>query len=314
MNVLKQYSTIEDNNESLYTIIIHNKIQKEVVVYFESQLEKAKKINDPIKKTKINNQLFNFVKYIKDNYEEESIIHSIFLLHKKIVNYPLTQSNIQTAVKYDIPRIFVKNDNYLDIDYLLDLFENFTFIYSLKVNKNELSIYELNKNKHCILETLKITSEEKIIEWIQKIKTEKQYKDSVILFGQSPFIDKLPVLKQVIIEKKMLSHNEMYEVYEQDRIKGNHLLLKKRLDDMQNSNTNLDLYVFGKLKLEIKDSIECYSIKELYITKEKLDKLKTFVESEFFNFKIILIESLEPGDIAEQFIKDYNGIMGMKYY
>jgi hypothetical protein len=314
MNILKQYSSLEDNNESLYTIIIHNKIQKEAVVYFEAQLEKAKKINDPIKKTKINNQLFQFIKYMKDNYEEEETIHSIFLLHKKIVNYPLTQANIETAVTYDVPKIFMKNDNFLDIDYLLDLFENFTFFYSLKINKNELSVYEFNKNKHCILETVKITTEEKIVDMIQKIKTEKQYKESIVLFGQSPFIDKLPILKKVIIEKKMLSHNEMYEVYEQDRIKENHVLLKKRIDDMQNSNTNLDLYVFGKLKLEIKDAIECYSIKELYITKQKLDKLKTFVENEFFNFKIILIESLEPGDIAEQFIKDYNGMMGIKYY
>lgn len=314
MNTLTQYKTVEDNNESLYTIIIHNKTQNDVVTYFESQLEKAKKINDSVKKNKINNQLFNFIKYIKENYEEETIIHSIFLLHKKITCHKLNNDNISIAIKYDIPKIVMINDNFLHIDYVIDLFENFNFIYSFKINKNELTIYELNKNKQCVLETLKITNEEKILEWIQKIKTEKQYKESVIIFGISPIIDKFVGVKQVIIEKKMLSQTEVYDVYEKDLIRGNHLLLKKRLDDMQNPNTHLDIYVFGKLKVEIKDSLESYSLKELYITKDKLEKLKTFVDNDVFNFKIILIESLEHGDIAQQFIKDYNGIMGIKYF
>ena len=122
-------------------------------------------------------------------------------------------------------------------------------------------------------------------------------------------------MKQVIVEKKMLTIVEVYEVYERECNKLNHQLLEKRLTDMQNVNTNLDLYVFGKLKIEIKEAIEAYQIKELYITREKQEKLKTFIEDDScFNFKIILIESLEEGDIAYRFSKDYNGVMGIKYF
>ena len=44
-------------------------------------------------------------------------------------------------------------------------------------------------------------------------------------------------------------------------MKKNHIELEKRLNDLQNSKTNIDLYIFGKLKIEIKDAIESYSIK-----------------------------------------------------
>ena len=316
MNALKEYSSLQDNHESFYTILIHNKSQKDVVSYFEDLLEKSKKIHDPVKKYKINNQLFGFIQYVKNNYEEEEMmIHSIFLLHKKIVNHGLTVENIATAIKYNIPKIVIKNDNYLYIDYVIDLFENFTFIYGFRINKNELQVVECNKNKHCILETSKIVNEEKILEWMQKIKTEKQCKDMFIVCGQSPLLDKIIGMKQVIVEKKILNILEMYEIYERECNKLNHQLLEKRLVDMQNVNTNLDLYVFGKLKMEIKDAIEAYQIKELYITREKLEKLKTFIEdNSCFNFKIILIESLEQGDIACRFSKDYNGVMGIKYF
>ena len=68
------------------------------------------------------------------------------------------------------------------------------------------------------------------------------------------------------------------------------------------------------LKIEIKDAIESYSIKELYIEEKKLNKLKEFIDHTLLNFKIINIKSLENNDIADSFIKNYNGIMGIKYY
>jgi hypothetical protein len=83
---------------------------------------------------------------------------------------------------------------------------------------------------------------------------------------------------------------------------------------MKNEKTNIDLYIFGKLKIEIKDAIESYSIKELYIEEKKLNKLKEFIDHTLLNFKIINIKSLENNDIADSFIKNYNGIMGIKYY
>ena len=52
MNKLKEYSNIEDSIETLYSIYIYNKKVKEVINYFEDELEKAKRINNPVKKIK----------------------------------------------------------------------------------------------------------------------------------------------------------------------------------------------------------------------------------------------------------------------
>jgi hypothetical protein len=67
----------------------------------------------------------------------------------------------------------------------------------------------------------------------------------------------------------------------------------------------------GNLEKHIEEN---YLLKELYIEEEKLEKLKTFVSEEFFNFKIFPIKVIEQGDIADNFIKNFNGIMGIKYY
>jgi ABC-type enterochelin transport system substrate-binding protein len=60
MNKLKEYNSIEDSIETLYSIYIYKKKVKEVINYFENELENAKKINNIIKKNKINNRLFIF--------------------------------------------------------------------------------------------------------------------------------------------------------------------------------------------------------------------------------------------------------------
>jgi len=92
-------------------------------------------------------------------------------------------------------------------------------------------------------------------------------------------------------------------------------LLEKKINELTNPNTNLDLFVFGKLKKEILESIENFQLKELYIEKRKLDILKQCIcDDSCLNFKIIEIESLEEGDIASQFIDNYKGLMGIKYF
>ena len=311
MNKLKEYTSIDDSIETLYSIYIYNKKVKEVVNYFEDELEKAKKINNPIKKNKINNRLFNFIKYLNDNYEEELLLNSIFLVHDKIIPYQLKKVEIEIAEHYNFPKIFVKCDTKFLIDYFIDLFYNLTFIYAIKINKNEYSIIKLNSNKIKIIEHGKINNEQKIVELIENIRNTQNYKDFIIIIGNV----KIPSnIKNIIFSKDLLNNDAIYLLYENEIMKENNILLKKRLDELKNENTNLDLFVFGKLKFEIKDAIESYALKELYIETKKLENLKKIISDEFLNFKIIPIKSLENGDDAFNFIKNYNGLMGFKYF
>ena len=316
MECIKNLKNEKNNNESLITILIYDKIASYVIKYLEAQLEKAKNISNPIKKHKINNRLFSMIRYINDNFEESHIINNIFLINDSIFRYDLNESEIKTAKEYNFEKIILRNENIFLIDYLLDLFTNFEFIYSIKINKNEYTISKFNRNKskNIGIDGSKLSNETVILTEIEYIRKNENYKDLVIIYGISPIIAKLGIIKNVLIKNEFMNNNDLYNLYLDEIMKKNMIELEKRLNDLQNEKTNTDLYLFGKLKIEIKEAIESYSVKELYIEDRKLEKLKEFVDESFFNFKIIEIKSLEYGDIGDQFIKNYNGIMGIKYF
>jgi hypothetical protein len=308
-----------DTTESLLSIYIYNKKISEVINFFEEQLEKAKKISNPIKKHKINNRLFNFIGYLKNNIEQSddnTIINKIYFINDSIKEYNLTKKEVEVANLYNFINIFYKCDSYYYIDYFIDLFYNLDLYYYIKINKSELFVNEFNKNKERNIFNCKISNELKIIEEYDNIR--KKYKDIIIIYGNSMFINKIKNMEEkfnnIYITNEFLSKESCYEVYENELMNKNYLLLDNRLKELSNEKCNTDIYVFGKLKMEIKEAIESYLLKELYIEDKKLEKLKTFIDESYFNFKIIPIKSLKDGDIGFQFIKDYNGIMGIKYF
>ena len=316
MDCIKNLKNENDNNESLITILIYDKISSYVIKYLESQLEKAKNISNPIKKHKINNRLFSMIRYLNDNFEESDIINNIFLINDTIFRYNLNEYEIKIAKEYNFEKLMIRNENIFLIDYLLDLFNNFEFIYAIKINKNEYTVSKFNKNKskNIVSDGCKLSNEIIILTEIDNIRKNENYKDLVIVYGVSPYIAKLGIIKNVLIKNEFMNNNDLYNLYLDEIMKKNMIELEKRLNDLQNEKTNTDLYLFGKLKIEIKEAIESYSLKELYIEDRKLEKLKEFVDESFFNFKIITIKSLECGDSADHFIRNYNGIMGIKYF
>ena len=315
MDILKVYKNITENSDTLISLYVIDKNYNEIIKFIQEQLNKANKITNPNKKNKINNRFYSLLKFIEDNYNEESIINNIFLVHDKLIHYNMNNDEIKTAKTYNLQNIFLRCDMFFYIDYFIDLFYNFNFIYVFKLNKNDLCISKINKNKEKEIENIKVTNEQKIYEEIENIRQKNNYKDIIIICGNSPLLSKFDLnIKNIIIEKKNINREEIYNLYENEIIKNNNLLLEKKLLDIQNPNTNLDLYVFGKLKDIIKEAIEMYLLKELYIETNKLEKLKKMIHNDFLNFKIIEIKSLKDGDFAYNFIKDYNGIMGIKYY
>jgi len=321
MNSLLEYKKEIENSETLLSIYIYNKKISEVINYFEEQLNKAKNISNPLKKHKINNRLYSFIGFIKNynelnNDSDNIIINKIFLVNDSIKEYNLTYDEIKIAESFRLINIFYKCDFTFYIDYFIDLFYNLELFYYIKINKGDLSIYNYNKNKEKEILNCKINNETKIIEEIENIR--KKSKDIIIIHGNSIFINKVKnienKLNNVYIENDFLSKESCYEIYEKELMTKNHILLDNRLKELSNEKCNTDIYLFGKLKIEIKEAVELYLLKELYIEDKKLEKLKTFVDESYFNFKIIPIKSIKNGDSGDLFIKNYNGIMGIKYF
>mgnify|MGYP005989610753 CR=1 FL=1 len=313
MKELNNFINIHENQETLLTIYISNKKILDVIPIFEKELEKAKNINNTSKKHKICNRYYQFIKKLND-FNEETIIHSIFLINEEIFEYKLNKEEIEIIKTYNLKEIYFEMDEYFHISYLIDLFTNFEFIYTILLSKNNGKIIIINKNKNKIIDKIKINNENELQDLIDTYKNEYQYKNTFIIYGESNLLDKLENNKNYIICKGKYSYSDIYLIYQDKIDKENLELLEKKLNDLNNEKTNLDLYVFGRLKIEIKESIETYSIKELYIEKRKIDLLKNFIDNEYFNFKIIPIKSFKEGDIGDIFIKNYKGLMGIKYY
>jgi hypothetical protein len=260
-------------------------------------------------------RLFLFENYLNNNYNiDTDIINSIFLIDESLYRYDLTNSMLSIAKEYNMRDYFTKIDTFFHVEYLIDFFTNFNFIYHLKVNKNDVSLTKMNKNKEKEIYNSKSITESGFNDLCNRIRSEYNYKENIFVSGNSPALfAKINNVKNIIIKNDNLSRNDVWDLYENELMKLNIVELDKRLIELENPKY-VDLYVFGKLKVEIKEAMECYALKELFIEEKKLEKLKEFVEPEYFNFKIYTIRSLEVGDSACNFINSYNGIMGIKYY
>ncbi len=313
MDKLLEHKNKIDTTETLISIYIYDKKKCEIINYYKDQLEKAKNITNPIKKHKINNRLYNFINYIENNYlDENEILNKIYFIEDNIIEYNLTKDEIKIAKEFKFIQLYYKTDSYFHIEYFIDLFHNINFHYNIKINKNDLYLNKYNRNKEIDIQTHKINNETKIIEVINYIRQTINYKDIIIIHGNSPYINKIQNKQDTIIENTFLSKEDCYKIIEENIMKDNFIQLDKRINELQN---NPDLYVFGKLNKEIKESVELYLLKELYIEEKKLNKLKSIINNDsYFNFKIIPIKSIKGGDTGDIFIKNYNGIMGIKYF
>lgn len=78
-----------------------------------------------------------------------------------------------------------------------------------------------------------------------------------------------------------------------------------------------DSYIFGN---DIYDMIESFNIKELYIHKDLYKEFeKNLIEKKLednMNFQLYLIETINKNtlDPSTILIKDYKGMIGIKYY
>jgi hypothetical protein len=315
MDELKKFINIRNSLDVLYTILIYNKSVSSILNDIEIQRQKAKNISNPVKKHKIMERLFLFENYLNNNYNiDTDIINSIFLIDESVYRYDLTNAMLSIAKEYNMRDYFTKIDTFFHVEYLIDFFTNFNFIYHLKVNKNDVSLTKMNKNKEKEIYNSKSITESGFNDLCNKIRSEYNYKENIFVSGNSPALfAKINNVKNIIIKNDNLSRNDVWDLYENELMKLNIVELDKRLIELENPKY-MDLYVFGKLKVEIKEAMECYALKELFIEEKKLEKLKEFVEPEYFNFKIYTIRSLEVGDSASNFINSYNGIMGIKYY
>ena len=346
MEALKQFSNYSVDSDILYTFIIYDMPKKSVLEEIAKQIDSAKNIQNTFKKQKICTRLYNFQNMINniinincDESEAECIvINSIYLLDETVIyTHKLSEDNFYTAQCFGLRNFYMKIDTHFHIDFIIGFFTNFSYIYHLSYKtKTNCTLYELNRYKSRVINTYNNVNDEKLISIMNMIKdglidestnsTKKKRNTSVNLpYDCTIFIsseDQKDKINKVLTSNNL--NNSVYtcftqtnqsviELHERFEMLNNHTLLQHYMNNLTNPKY-IDLFVFGKLKVEIKEAIENYQLKELFIEKRKLEKLKEILPEDCFNFNIYLIEAIEQGDVADQFINSYNGLLGVKYF
>lgn len=315
MEELKELKKYEENQETLITLYIYYQTRDIAINFIQKEINKVTVIQNLSKKKKIHERLYK----LKEKFEkmDENIdISSIYFLSNEIYEYKFRREDEEIFFKYDIKHFYIKKDIIFQVDYIINLLTDFEFNYSCKIEKNNIILKIINSTKNKNISNYKFLSEKLLIENLDKIINEHKINE-LLVYGYNKNIKCLLKEKNnklLIIEEENINNENISNFFIKRKYSKNNELLEKKLNEMNNEKTNIDLFVFGKLKQEILKSIEYYQLKELYIEEKKIDKLKKLVDDSYLNFKIIPIKSLEKGDIADNFINNYKGLMGIKYY
>jgi hypothetical protein len=215
MDYLKQFINIKETLDILYTILIYNKSVLQILNDINEQKLKAKNITNVVKKNKINERLYLFENYLNDNFLDQiEKINCIFLINDSIYRFDLTSEMIKVANEYNMRNYFIKVDTFFHVEYLIDFFTNFYFIYNIKFNKNEIILTKINKSKDKEIYSNKSITENDFVELCNKIKNDYNYKENIFITGNSNMFTKINNIKNIIIKNGNYSRNEVWEFYE----------------------------------------------------------------------------------------------------
>jgi len=306
-NFLNNLENLTSTSETLISLCFIEKSLSETLLYLDDLLAKIQKIGNSNKRKKLNDNLYRLIMSLKNRNPELVCSTLYFINDEQVHSLELTSHQISLSKEYKLVNPYYKSGEKFECAYFSDFFLNEKFLVYIQLQK-----LKVNAKQWTLTKEKSWTKDHKDDKELEKYLEELKIKFGIVYingFNSTTFNPQWLV--------KMDTHysrNDFFVWVEKNKQLKHHLALEKRLNDLQNSKTNLDLYLFGKLKQDILPAIENYQLKELYIERKKLEKLKTFVEPEALNFTIIPIDSIERGDVGDRFIQDYNGLMGIRYF
>lgn len=296
-----------ESNDASFTLLMYNLSKDDLIKELKHKLALISTIKNTYKKKKLNDRLYEYlIKIEKSSIKSYS---QIVLIGSETYIYNLDNNDIKMLKEYSIQNFTIYNDEYFNIPWLIDLFENFT-LYNIIISKsnsksNNITHWIGNYNKK------KIVKQNINYDYIDELK--------VNWFGVGKLTLENKNSKKYMVEhypnnKNNMDWKEIIDAIELNEMKKKIIELQKHFDNIV---FNSEKYVFG---LDIYDLIEQYNIKELYLHKdiksEFEDKIREKELSTYINFNIIEINSIsnEQLNISNVFLKNYSGILGIKYY
>ena len=152
MNDLEKYRNITDKYQSLFTILTYNTLLDDILGRLTNQLKIIQTIKSPYKRKYINDRLYKFICFLKEtDLSDKNKFNYIFLIGNTIEYIKLSKKQINILNEYNIVNYTFIFDDYFHIDYLIDLFTNFTFNDVIYLDKKMGKHYLINTNKQKII-------------------------------------------------------------------------------------------------------------------------------------------------------------------
>jgi len=290
-----------ESHTASFTILMYNLSKDDLIVELKHKLALISTIKNTFRKVKLNDRLHEYLVGI----EKSSIqtYSQIVLIGSETYIYKLDKKDIAMLEEYSISKFTIQNDEYFNIHWLVDLFENFKFFNIIIENSNKLTHWLGNANKKKIIK--------------QNVNTEyiKNLTSNWFMVGKLNPLNKT----KYMIEHYPNTQNNMNwkDIIEQIELLDMKKIIKELEKHLDTMVTNSDKYVFGS---EIYELIECFNIKELWIHKNVKKQFDDMIGekdlSSCINFNIIEINSIDTNksSLSNLFLSNYSGILGIKYY
>jgi hypothetical protein len=292
----------DDTTESLITLCVIDRSVASVLLFAEEQLKKAQKIANSVRRKKVNDALFGWISALRAE-DPDRILNRLVFMNDGWID--LTSDQIQTARQYKMLNPYYRTGDEYECAHFRDFFLNKKFECFVRLDKSKMYIYEWTRTKE-----QSSTKDVKNLEThFQELRLKHK---TVYVQGVSETIPSSTV--SVTLDAPITHRQQFFEWKERREMQEHHALLEQRLEAIKNPKTNLDLYVFGKMRPTIIPAIEAYELKELFIDEAKVDRLRQLASPEALNFRLVPIRVLEKGDVGDRFLAEYNGLMGLRYF
>lgn len=299
--MVKIDKNLEWNRESLdgaFTILMYELDKDELIKELKHKLGLISKIKNTFKKVKLNDRLYEFLVQVEKS-SIQSYSNVVLIGSTGPIIYKLDKKDIEILKEFSIPNFTIENSENFNIKWLVDLFENFKFYDIIINNSSGMTHWMGNLNKK------KIIKQNINLEYIKNLNSGWFFVGKI----QPEFKTKYLIehYQNIMPWSEIIQNIEKYEM-------GKKIVhLQEQLDKIENQG---DKFIFGD---DIYEYIENYNVKELYIHYNyKKDFDNKIIEKcliSNINFNIIEINSISSNNDASQILlKNYSGLLGVKYF
>ena len=306
MNNLHKYKNITDKSNSLFTILTYNITINDILNNIYKHISNTNNIKNSYKKNLIHNRLHSIISFLNQEKNTNKPYNHILLVNDSVIQIPLHKKYIKILNDYNIKNYTFIYDNHFHIDYLINLFTDFTFYNSILLNNKTLHHSLLNSTKYKIIKQLTCNNSKDLLHYIQQINS------PLIIHGTSQLSKNINIPNCTVFNKK-LHNNDIISIFKTNQMKLSHIKLSNCIN-MINNKKQLHLIIYGKLDNEIKFAIENYRIKTLFYYTHYYNNLLSIIHNDYLNFELIPIDYISSNDICHTLVNNYNGFIGIAYY